>query len=166
MKIIDNFLPMEDFIHIKHTIMEHSFPFFVNNTVTNDSEPDEPWRWYGTHLAYDNDVPTSDCFEPLYNCFIPRFGEMKCGFKSLIRIKINLYPNTQELKENFKHVDCDFSHNAAVYSLNTCDGFTRLGDGTKIDSVENRIVIFEGGELHNSTTTTNKLRYNINFNWI
>ena len=166
MKIIDNFLPMEDFIAIKHTVMQHNFPFFVNTTVTSSPEPDEPWRWYGTHVAYDNDVPTSDCFEPLYNCFIPRFGEMECGFKSLIRIKINMYPHTSEVKENFKHVDCDFPNYGAVYSLNTCDGYTRLVDGTKVDSVENRLVLFEGGDIHNSTTTTTELRYNINFNWL
>lgn len=166
MKIIDNFLPMEDFIAIKHTVMQHNFPLFVNTNVTNDSEPDEPWRWYGTHVAYDNDVPTSDYFQPLYNCFIPRFEEMEYGFKSLIRIKINMYPHTSELKENFKHVDCPFPNYAAVYSLNTCDGYTRLRDGTKVDSVENRIVFFEGGDIHNSSTTTTELRYNINFNWL
>jgi hypothetical protein len=166
MKIIDNFLPMEDFVALKYTVMGHGFPFFINETVSNENEPEDPWRWYATHLVYDNDVPTSEHFNSFYNCFISRFREMECGFKSLIRIKVNLYPHTSELKENFQHVDCNFPNNAAVFYLNTCDGFTRMKDGTKVDSVENRIVFFEGGELHNSTTTTDKFRYNINFNWL
>ena len=31
----------------------------------------------------------------------------------------------------------------AIFSLNTCDGYTKFKDGTKVESVANRIVIFD-----------------------
>ena len=65
------------------------------------------------------------------------------------------------------HTDMEFSHTAAVLSLNTCDGYTKLADGTKVDSVENRIIFFDAGKAHCSTTTTNaKARFNIIVNYL
>ena len=87
--------------------------------------------------------------------------------KSLIRIKANFYPNTERLQEHPMHVDMEFSHSGAILSLNTCDGYTKLKDGTKIDSVANRVLLFDASEEHCSTTTTNvSARINININYI
>ena len=61
----------------------------------------------------------------------------------------------------------DFSHSAALFSLNTCDGYTKLKDGTKINSVANRVLLFDAGEEHCSTTTTDDFtRVNININYL
>ena len=57
-------------------------------------------------------------------------------------------------------------HNGAVFSLNTCDGFTSLDDGTKIESIENRLLLFDSNKPHASSTCTNaKARFNMNFNY-
>ena len=104
-------------------------------------------------------------FEFVNEIFIPKFIEMGI-FKSLIRIKANFYSNTDSMKEHGSHRDYHYSHNAAVYSLNTCNGFTRLESGDIIHSVENRLVIFDGDQIHNSSTTTNQpVRFNLNFNF-
>ena len=85
----------------------------------------------------------------------------------MLRVKVNLYPNTEILHEHAMHVDTDFPHSGAILSLNTCDGYTKLEDGTKIDSVANRILLFDASEKHCSTTTTNvPARMNININYI
>lgn len=53
-----------------------------------------------------------------------------------------------------------------IFYLNTNDGFTILNGETKINSVENRILLFDPSELHSSTTCTNdKCRVNVNFNY-
>jgi hypothetical protein len=53
-----------------------------------------------------------------------------------------------------------------VFSLNTCDGFTSLEDGTKIESIENRLLLFDSNKPHASSTCTNaKARFNMNFNY-
>jgi hypothetical protein len=164
--VIDNFLPKEEFEYLSNLIVYNlHFPLYYNDIVSYEGEPNHEWNWYATHLLYDNDIPNSEHFKSIYNIFIPKFSE-SIGFKSLLRIKVNMYPHTEKLHENAMHTDLPFSHNAAVFSLNTCDGFTRMVNGNQVNSVKNRIVIFDGSTSHNSTTTTNKARYNINFNWL
>ena len=83
-----------------------------------------------------------------------------------LRIKANLYPSSETLHEHKMHVDFDYSHCTALFSLNTCDGYTKLKDGTKINSVANRILLFDASEEHCSTTTTDTFaRVNININY-
>ena len=85
----------------------------------------------------------------------------------MIRIKLNAYPYTSVVKEHKEHVDYDFKNMGALFSLNTCDGYTKFNDGTKVESVANRIVFFDASNYHQSSTTSNaKLRYNINFNFL
>jgi len=172
-KVIDNFLPEEDFNNLQNLIIgsrdNHDFYWYmiteVANRVTHEDfdqkTEDQFWNWYGVHRIYDV-VPMSPHFDYIANLFFHRLN-----FKSLMRIKANFYPYTSEVKEHAKHKDYEFSHHGAVFSLNTCDGFTRMSNGDKVDSVANRIVFFDGSEYHNSSTTSNaKGRYNINFNYL
>ena len=90
-------------------------------------------------------------------------------FAVLTRIKANFYPHTKTVNEHKPHKDDSFARRwrGAVYCLNTCDGYTGFSDGTKVDSVANRILIFDASTLHNSTTTTTSAgRFNINFNFL
>ena len=87
--------------------------------------------------------------------------------KSLNRIQVNFYPHTERIKEYTSHQDTPYPINAAIFYINTCDGFTRLSDGTIIDSVENRLLLFDGSTFHNGTSTTTTIgRYIINFNFL
>jgi len=87
--------------------------------------------------------------------------------KSLLRVRANYYPNTSTLLEHPMHIDREYSHTAALLSLNTCDGYTKLEDGTKFDSVANRVIFFDASKKHCSTTTTNtKSRFNIIVNYL
>ena len=92
----------------------------------------------------------------------------KLNIKSLIRVKANLYPYSGEtLHEHGMHTDYEFPHYAALLSLNTCDGYTKLEDGSKIESIANRMVIFDASQKHCSTTTTSDFaRINININYL
>ena len=86
--------------------------------------------------------------------------------KSLIRIKANLYPKTDKIIEHDFHADFDFSHKSGLYSLNTNNGFTIMEDEEKIESVANRMIIFDASKLHKSTTCTDEnFRANIVFNY-
>lgn len=171
-QVIDNFLKYRDFEKIRDFIIDNAeFSWFANNYVTDNEDEEETrlyqeqlWNWYFTHTFYLH-VPYSTYFNQINEIFAQEFNKLDI-FKTWIRIKANFYPYTSEIKEHQKHQDYPFPHKAAVFSLNTCDGFTRMSDGTKIDSVENRIIIFDGSEYHNSSTTSDsKQRININFNW-
>ena len=64
------------------------------------------------------------------------------------------------------HIDYPFPHKGAILSLNTCNGYTKLEDGTKVDSVANRILLFDASTPHCSTTTSDTTaRFNININY-
>ena len=104
------------------------------------NDDDHQWDWYHTHKLYDNDKITSEFFEPVYNMIIPKIREVS-EYHSLMRIKVNSYPNTKIINEHDQHSDYQFSSYGGILSLNTCNGFTRLHDGTKVDSIENRFFI-------------------------
>ena len=135
-------------------------PWFLQSSIAyENSAEDKIFLLY--HMFYEHNAPCSHLYEKL----IPLLDKLGAG--CLIRIKANLYPNTEKLHEHPMHVDYDFCHSAAILSLNTCDGYTKLKDGTKIDSIANRVLLFDASKEHCSTTTTNvSARINININYI
>ena len=156
MKLIDNFLPEKDFQElVKGIVWSSTFPFYLNAEVSaEDDDTPELNNWYGNAKLIRNPAPM---FKPLLEYF---------GDKAF-RLKVNFYPHTEKIYEHKPHVDYTYEHKGAILSLNTCDGFTRLEDGTKIESIANRMLIFDSFKLHNSSTTTNaKGRFNININYL
>jgi hypothetical protein len=129
----------------------------LKNIITKEGND---WRlFYFIHMVYDYTI-----LSPFYEVIKPY--RKPFDIKALIRIKINMYPNAETLKEHGMHYDYDYSHKAAILSINTCDGYTKLEDGTKIDSVANRMLLFDGQTLHTSSNTTDQTaRININFNY-
>ncbi len=170
LKIIDNFLTDNDFnLLVSNTVGRndgHQVQFRVVSNVENFGAIEENWSWYMINMLYSADTPQNEICGKIYEMFVPKFKQL-ANFKSLIRIKINAYPYTNVVKEHKGHIDFDYEHVGAVFSLNTCDGYTKFSDGTKSESIANRIVFFDASKEHSSTTTSNaKLRYNINFNFI
>ncbi len=157
-KVIDNFLD-EKYFDSLVSLLEEIPWFFQTDVVGGGIVENKIFLLY--HMFYAQNAPTGALYEKL----IPLLEKLRADI--LIRIKANLYPNTETLHEHPMHVDFEFSNTSALLSLNTCDGYTKLVDGTKIDSIANRVVIFDSGEDHCSTTTTNvPARFNININYI
>ena len=171
LKIIDNFLTDNDFnLLVSNTVGRndgHQVQFRVVSNVENFGVREEDyWSWYLVNMIYYEDIPQNEIYPNICNLFIPRFQHI-ANFKTMIRIKMNAYPHTDVVKEHEKHIDFDYEHTGAVFSLNTCDGYTKFSDGTKVESVANRIVFFDASKYHQSTTTSNaKLRYNMNYNFL
>ena len=171
LKVIDNFLNENDFnMLINNTIGRNDgkqSEFRIVTDVGNFGVHSEDyWSWYMVHMIYCHDMPQNEIYPNICNLFIPRFLQL-ANFKTMIRIKINAYPHTNVVKEHEKHIDFSYEHIGAVFSLNTCDGYTKFSDGNKVESVANRIVFFDASKYHQSTTTSNaKLRYNMNFNFL
>jgi hypothetical protein len=176
-EVIDNFLDKEYFVSLKRLFAnkentELGEPMPLPLPVGWEFEPDtvtaggkkiltEDKFFYMVHRVYDMRAPLSSA----YNELVPLLDKLK--MKALLRVKANLYPNTEMIHEHPMHRDYTYSHTGVVFSLNTCDGYTKLKDGTKINSVANRILIFDASEKHCSTTTTNvKARFNLNINYL
>ena len=75
---------------------------------------------------------------------------------------------TPEIIETYMHTDINDVENwkTALFYLNTNDGYTKFEHGEKVETVANRLVIFDGDILHCGTTHTNeKYIPVINFNY-
>ena len=173
-QIIDDFLPQKEFQEIQSTIME-GWPFLDAQDTphhehigwaysTTVADKDEPKNWkyfYLVHVMYMQPTLLSP---HIFEKIIPVLK--KLNVKALIRIKANLFPNSEKIHEHEAHTDFSYSHYTALFSLNTCNGYTKFSDGTKVDSVADRILIFDGSLSHQSTTTSDTTaRFNINFNY-
>lgn len=156
-KIIDNALSKDDFLKIKKELTSSEFPWYYSDFVARKDDIDD---YYFIHLFYLNHHKNSNYFDlvlPILEVIKP---------KALIRIKGNLYPSTKELYHHKLHSDFTYDHQGAIFYLNTNDGYTILECGTKIESIENRILFFNASKPHSSTTCTDeKVRININFNY-
>lgn len=177
-KVVDNFLPEENLKALQNQIIWNSkvqwnlIKKVAGGETEIDIQSEEPWHWYASNCVWfagkntlaeifaqveSWDVIDKNLIQPMIQ---------KKIIKQLTRAKVNFYPSWHELKEHAPHFDYDFYNIACVYSLNTCDGFTRIGEDI-IPSVENRAVFFDGTKLHNSSNcTTPSGRFNINLNFI
>ena len=125
------------------------------------------------HLFWTTDKglisPFSDILESFYT---------KLNTQILIRIKANLTTKTKTHLESEFHYDHEFvgsrlpdgtlTSYTAIYYVNTNNGYTLFKDGNlKVDSVGNRIAIFDSSKLHKAVSCTDeKRRVVINFNYL
>lgn len=164
-KIIDNFLTKDRFEYLQKIVMGSNFPYYFNN-ILNDSQKDNTFEskdspYYFTHSLFNKYTIESSYFEN-FKWLIDNLT-----LRSLIRMKINFYPRTPKIIEHAFHVDYPFPHKGCILYFNTCDGYTLLKDGTKIETIENRALFFDSSIEHSSTTCTNaKARINVNINYL
>lgn len=157
-EVIDNFLNEEDFKKLESIIFNYSMAWYFSDTVASDMDNNDDY--YYTHMLYQGISPQSD----LFYIVSPILDKLK--IKALMRVKINLYPNVNKLIQHKKHTDYPDTHKGAIFYLNTNNGHTILNDGTKIESIKNRILLFDPSIAHSSTNCTDKkARVNINFNY-
>jgi hypothetical protein len=157
--IKDNFLDQADFEKLKDIMLGNKFPWYFADGVTLDLQHKDHFYWTHGFFMDDKGVNSS-----AYEILDPLLKKLK--IKALIRIKANLYSNQGKIIEHEKHTDLPFKHKGAIFSLNTCNGFTTLKDNTKIKSVANRLLLFDPSQPHYSSTCTDaKVRCNININY-
>ena len=153
-KIFDNFLNEDEFLNIKSYVLN---PTFCWNLTPNVSTLEEYIKvtssYYFTYL-----FESYDSFNPILKKLNP---------KKIIRIKANLYPSTEKIEKHNNHIDYDYQNCGAIYYLNTNNGLTILEDTIEVQSIKNRLLLFDASKPHCSTTCSyDKCRVNINFNFV
>ena len=119
------------------------------------------------HTLLRDMIPYCPSFEQMSRPMMIDRWNQDYGLRSLIRVKGNVYPWTETVKEHGFHTDYTFENRGAILCLNTCNGYTLFEDGTKVDSVANRLYLFDPQQKHCSSTTSNAMgRYNININFL
>ena len=173
-RVIDNFLPTNEFITIKDLFVSGNAPWYRAEGISGEDSTNalvNPLdNHYFAHLLYLNYLPRSDYWEQVHTVLHTAIQQhLGVQFRAITRIKANMYTRTEEVQVHPFHVDsADQSGlQGMVLSLNTCDGYTGFLDGTEVDSVENRAVFFDSTKKHHSTSTSNApYRMNINVNWL
>jgi hypothetical protein len=169
-EIYDNFLSPQMFQEAQKEVMSNTFPWYINNFVVNENDSEEAQNlknYQLIHNAYSHSRPNSHA----YDILLPLLNEINPY--SIIRVKLNCNFYTEENYEHGMHVDIlDLPKHAnaktAVFYFNTNNGYTKIeSSGEKIESVENRLVVFDANERHTGSTPTNaKARYVLNVNYI
>ena len=168
MEVIPNFIEdrqvQED---IKNTLTKgRQIPYYYEDYVGDESDDSD---FYFVHHLFEtkntdrNAYPTeSHESSPFFDRVLsPIIGRLK--FDSLMRAKINLYTRKSEFIQTGMHTDNDIPHMVGLYSVNTNNGYTLFKDGTKVESIENQMVIFDGLREHCSVAQTDtNVRVNIN----
>jgi len=165
-EVIDDFLDKRAFESIQKIIMGSDFHWFFQDKVTpfnKDRIKDvrNKYEFFWGHVFFrSNEGITS----PFFKNLAPLLNKLKV--KALIRIRANLFSNQGKIIEHEYHSDFTFENKTALFSLNTCNGYTALYDGTKIKSIANRILLFDSSMPHSTSTCTDaKIRCNININY-
>tara|TARA_B100001778_G_scaffold307086_1_gene286856 strand:+ start:177 stop:680 length:504 start_codon:yes stop_codon:yes gene_type:complete len=161
--VIDNFLPKDYFDELKKIAMSGNIQWYWTKMINhNHKKGEDDLSSYFTHSLFNMHL------DYIYSEHYKHFNQfwIYLKMKALNRMKLNLYPRTDTIEVHEPHIDTSFNHKGCIFSFNTCDGYTELEDGTKIQSVENRALLFNPSTLHSSTSTTNaKARLNININY-
>ena len=165
MKIEDNFLDQEEFIKLQTFMMDGGFAWHYNDGIDDERILN---KFQFIHMFYSCSMPVSPFLEKMQ----PIFDKIQSI--SLFRIKANLLTKTPTIVENEFHVDIDKMPeerlkqwtNSILY-MNTNNGYTKFEDGTKVESVANRMVTFPADTKHTGTSCTDeRTRVVINFNYV
>ncbi len=161
-KIIDNCLDQESFLTLRNALLGADFPWYLNSSkVFRNSVVPEKYNYQFTHTFYHNYTGSSDWLKviaPLIAAVNPA---------AIVRIKANLTPSTPSIVTYDFHIDePSFHGKTAVYYVNTNDGYTEFKDGQRVESIANRLVIFDSNTLHTGTSCTDeKVRCVLNLNY-
>ena len=161
--IKDNYLPLDEIDKIESVMKSNYFGWFLppGGIANND---DNNIGGYFTHHFFDDNHNYSNQYGAIRNLIHENIKPT-----ALIRIKGNLYTKSHKLIEHGYHIDFPFKHEncwSSILYVNTNNGYTKFEDGTKVDSIKNRLLTFPTHMKHTSSTCSDELyRINININY-
>ena len=142
-RIVDDFLPVNDFNKLVKGFLGDGFDWYHNH----DNNSDE--LHYFVHTFYTN---YGFCSK-YHNKLTPIIQQLNPA--SFVHIRANLF-NKHDTVEEFDHcINFGFKHKCMIYFINNNDGYTKLADGTKLYTKENRAVFFDVKDPFIDTTCTN-----------
>jgi hypothetical protein len=165
-KIIDNFLSKNEFVHLKKQMFSSDFPWYYNSFIVDKDLESKEKGFQFTHSFFTIQNGKSDLFELTFPIF------QKLNPKEIFRVKSNLGPRTKNNEEGGWHIDfTDIDCKTAVFYINNNNGYTLIKDENgkiqKVESVENRLVEFDSKLFHTGVSQTDtKVRCLINLNYI
>lgn len=178
-KIEDDFLDQEEFGHIQEMMMGETFPWYfkcgyyakVPSTLLDKVELDQ---FQFTHAFYEKRT-SQDYFLPSWSDGMEQLEGLIIKLQAvlLVRTRGNLLTRLPIIVENAFHSDMEElpeeklkQLTTSIFYINTNNGYTIFEDGTKVESVANRMLSFPANLKHTGTNCTDEnTRVIINFNY-
>jgi len=162
--IQDNYLPETGWKIIYENFSGLNVPWNYQPTINGrNGETDHEHNWQLVHEMFSAQKIHNPSSE-LVN-IMPLLSAMPIYY--LLRVKINLNPRCSENWISDFHTDTRGLDNlTSIYYLNTCNGGTIFKDGTKVDSVANRLITFPTQTKHGGACCTDavgRIVLNINY---
>ena len=162
--VIDNFLSDSQHQYILQTMSSSEFGWSFVDCISSKQDPKDLYFFIRLMYGYNADGNHSVYFCSSYQSIIPIL--CKLNPRGISRVKANCYPSGSSIIEHPLHVDTEFNSKVALYCVNSNNGYTYFENGQKIESVANRMILFDGSVKHAGTNCTDqKVRLNINFNY-
>lgn len=162
-QVIDNFLAPDEFYDLQQkTIYNTHFPWFYNEGIAHNVEETSLWDFQFTHSFYTDTWGQSPELINL-NSLIAKINPSR-----VYRIKANLSPVSDVIRESGMHTDFgdELICTTAVFYLNKNNGYTIFKNKEKVESVPNRLLVFDSRLIHaGSTCTDSNFRAVINLNY-
>tara|TARA_B100000131_G_C17652954_1_gene424912 strand:- start:34 stop:513 length:480 start_codon:yes stop_codon:yes gene_type:complete len=156
-KVIDNFLPEEEFKYIQSIMMGETFNWFYSDGRTYDDDG----LFIMIHMFFQPEIGENSKHINMWNNFMTKVEAKNCH-----RIKANLTFKTPAIEPAPFHIDYPDIKTATFY-INTNNGYTEFENGVRVGSVSNRVCIFDSNLMHRGTTHTEggNQRIVVNFNY-
>lgn len=165
--IIDNFLDDETFSKLQNSLLGKTIPWYFYDYTTHFAR--ESAEFFFGHTFYESYMPRSAHSEEL-KPLIDKIHPI-----SVWKVRANLLTRTPTIVESAYHTDMGSTikdpeklkqWTTAIFYINTNDGYTKLEDGTIVESVANRLLTFPANVEHKGTTCTDeKRRVVLNLNY-
>ena len=162
--VIDNFLDTFEFNALKKKIMSEEILWEYVPYIVTTEDDDNKFQFVHNFFRSTGPGPT-----PTLHFLHPILH--KINPKEIFRIKANLLTKTPEIEVNTFHNDVAdlgiLPWTTSILYMNTNNGYTEFETGAKVESVENRMVVFPAEMKHRGTSCTDKkIRVVINFNYL
>ena len=168
--LIDDLLSKEKFADISTLLCDPDgiFPWYYFDSKVSYANNPLDFNDYGfVHSFYSRGRYVSELSQEEVSAINPIYDAL--GAKQLIKVKANMTMATPSIYEYGMHTDVGhgLESKTAVFYLNTNDGYTLFENGSKVESIANRAVIFDEKIRHTGTSCTNaKRRVVLNINYI
>ena len=181
-QVRDNFLTQTEYEALYNVFKSNKVSWYYYDFVNSPVDDDSDYNFQFVHPMYHyNDsgplfLDDSDNWHKRLRLIKSPYKKLidpilsKLNVEILLRMKFNMNTRTNEIIESNFHVDIGTylnTYKIAIFYLNSNDGYTLFECGRKIESVANRVVIFDGKLKHCGTSCTNqKNRIVLNINYI
>ena len=172
MEIIDNYLGPREFGLIKDFFLGPNIPWCFNST--SDSEGSYSLSSFQfTHVFFTSKIAPpclgSQTISPYFDKISALTDSLQISPSTTLRIKANLQTFSPERRLGQFHIDMPgmVDVKTAIFYVNSNNGYTEFENGARVDSIENRLVIFKSQLLHRGVSCTDvQSRVLLNLNYL